>query len=309
MKLPGKKTKASGRRQRVVQDSQPNSPMFVSRTRRTEDSANTGRFEAREKPRLGAAGPIRYWLQRLGLIVLLAAVLASVANIVTLSGTARVEVLNTQGGANFLHDQASYQAAADKLLAASVWNRNKITIDTGTISHDMTRQFPELAAVSVTLPLFAHHAIVYLEPAEPALVLNSGSGSYVLDTTGKALETSVKLDAATQKQLPVVTDQSGLQVAPGQQVISSSDASFIRTVQAQLAAKQIGISGMTLPAAASELDVQLVGQPYFVKFNLQTDDSRHQAGAFLATRAQLQKQGVTPAHYIDVRVPGRAYYQ
>ena len=65
---------------------------------------------------------------------------------------------------------------------------------------------------------------------------------------------------------------------------------------------------MTLPPAASELDVKIAGKPYFVKFNLQADDARRQAGTFLATQAQLQRKGITPAQYIDVRVEGRAYY-
>jgi hypothetical protein len=64
-----------------------------------------------------------------------------------------------------------------------------------------------------------------------------------------------------------------------------------------------------LPPAASELDVQLNGRPYFVKFNLQSNNPRGEAGTFLATIAQLSRQNIVPGHYVDVRVDGRAYYQ
>jgi hypothetical protein len=66
---------------------------------------------------------------------------------------------------------------------------------------------------------------------------------------------------------------------------------------------------MSLPSNANELDIQIAGQPYEVKFNLHSDKAREQAGTYLATIASLQKQGITPSKYIDVRVDGRAYYQ
>jgi hypothetical protein len=71
----------------------------------------------------------------------------------------------------------------------------------------------------------------------------------------------------------------------------------------------MSVGSMILPAGTSELDVHLAGQPYFVKFNLNNNDPRQQAGTFLAAIANLQKNHITPAQYIDVRVDGRAYYQ
>jgi hypothetical protein len=66
---------------------------------------------------------------------------------------------------------------------------------------------------------------------------------------------------------------------------------------------------MTLPPATSELDVRVAGQPYFIKFNLQSGDARQQAGTFLATQSHLQSQNIVPSTYIDVRVDGRSYYK
>ena len=58
---------------------------------------------------------------------------------------------------------------------------------------------------------------------------------------------------------------------------------------AQLAVKGFNVASMTLPAASQPARCGLVGQPYIVKFNLQSDKPRQQAGTFLATIAQLQK--------------------
>jgi hypothetical protein len=106
-----------------------------------------------------------------------------------------------------------------------------------------------------------------------------------------------------------VTDKSGFRVEPEKQALSSADVGFIRTVKAQLAARHVGISSMDLPAGTSELDVHINGDPYFVKFNLESGTARQQSGTFLATRAELKRRHSVPAQYIDVRVDGRAYYK
>jgi len=247
-------------------------------------------------------------VQRFGLIIFCTVLLIALINILSLSTHAEIMPLKSSDKGSFLRDQAVYQAAADKLLAGSLWNRNKITIDTGAFSKQMMKQFPELSSVSVTLPLLAHRPVVYLQPSQPALVLSTDSGSFVVDDRGKALLAAD--GSAAESKLPQVVDQSGLRVQLNHQVLSSQSVTFIQTVVAQLAAKHMTVSSMVLPAGSSELDVHLAGQTYFVKFNLRDDSAaRQQVGTFLATIAQLQKNNTPPAKYIDVRVLGRAYYQ
>jgi hypothetical protein len=234
-----------------------------------------------------------------------------VANILSLSSRADIEPYSTNTSTDLLFDKSAYQAAADRLLADSVWNHNKITLDTGKISRTLLAEFPELANVSVTVPFFQHNPIIYVQPAQPAIIISSAAdGSFVLNENGKALlaNTSNPLIAG-QQPLPVVTDLSGLQLKLGNQVLPASSVSFIQAVVAQLAAKKYTVSSMTLPPAASELDVKLVGKPYYVKFNLEDNDPLQQVGTFLATITELQSQGTAPSQYVDVRVDGRAYYQ
>ncbi|HVV66560.1 MAG TPA: hypothetical protein VHB72_00620 [Candidatus Saccharimonadales bacterium] len=249
----------------------------------------------------------RFWLQRTGLLILLVALVISVCNVLSLSTNAEIKPVTQSGSGSFLRSQATYQSAADKLLAASIWNRNKITIDTAVFNRNMMAQFPELASVSVSLPLLAHRPVVYIQPSKATAVLNAANGSFVIDDNGKALLPSAQLPSAGQ--LPQITDQSGLHVELNHQVLTADDVNFIQTVLAELSAKHIGVSSLVLPASSRELDVYIAGQPYYVKFNLQSGDARQQAGTFLAALSQLQKQHVTPPHYVDVRVDGRAYYQ
>jgi cell division septal protein FtsQ len=276
---------------------------------RSDQELNTGRQLDRSALQAKAGHFRNFWLQRFGLVVLLLAVIASAANVLSLSSDAKIVPLTSSTSQTFLQDQADYQTAANKLFAGSIWNRNKITVDTAHISAQLVKQFPELSSVSITLPLLAHRPLVYIQPVQPALILAATNGSFVLDTEGKALLSVTNSASLASLDLPVVTDQSGIKVSINHQALTSGDVGFIQTIIAELAAKHISVSAMTLPAAASELDAQISGQPYFVKFNLESGDARQQAGTFLATQAHLQSQNITPTKYIDVRVDGRAYYQ
>lgn len=249
------------------------------------------------------------WLQRSGLVIVSLAILASAVNALTLSPDVKIVPLSVAGKDSLLRPAADYQAAADRELSSSVWSRNKVTVNTAGLSSYLLSRFPELSSASVTLPLVAHRPIVYLASAQPVLILVTNDGSFVIDSTGKAVIGAPNPSALNRADLPQLTDQSGLRIQSAHQALPATSVGFIQVVMAQLAAKQFKVSGMTLPPAASELDVHLRGQPYFIKFNLENDQPREQAGAFLATANLLRHQNITPSQYIDVRVPGRAYYK
>jgi hypothetical protein len=249
-----------------------------------------------------------YWLRRFGLFILLCVGVVCLVNVIVLKPTAKIEPIS--GDQPFLlHEQTEYQAAADALLANSIWNRSKLTANTSGLNHELMKQFPELASVHTVLPLLGHRPIVYIEAAQPSMHLKATNGEYVLDNRGKALLRDSDLPASNNLHLPTVEDQSGLHVQLNHQILTPANISFIQTVVAQLSARQVTISSLILPPAASEVDAHLAGQQYYVKFNLQTNNAREQAGTFLATINYLKKQNQTPGEYIDVRVNGRAYYK
>lgn len=309
MSLLRRQASSGRRRLRIDEDLQAKAPKFSYRNRRSEAERDTGRQLQREATQAARLNTSRFWLQRFGLIILLLAVLASAVNLVTLSPMANVQPITVTQPNSLIGSQASYTAAANKLLGSSIWNRTKLTINTSQISQQLLKQFPQLAHASVTISLLSHRPIIHIQSAQPVLILVNGNGSFLLDGAGRVLQMASSTADLHQAVLPVVTDQSGLRPQLNQQALPVTDVDFIQTVVAQLEAKHYNPAGLTLPAAASELDVQLSGQPYLIKFNLQSNTARQQAGTFLATIAQLQQQGITPAHYVDVRVDGRAYYQ
>jgi hypothetical protein len=310
MRLRRAKPAPTGR-QRLRASAEPErlDRQFSYRSRRSDIDLNTGRQLQREGVTPRVRPGLNYWLQRFGLVILLIAILISVFSALTLSTTPKILPLKGDKSGTFLRDLGEYQAAGQKILAGSFWNRNKITVDTNKISQQMVDQFPELASASLTVPLIAHRPIIYVEPATPVLIINGQGGAFVVADSGKALLQAPTPQALNHPELPVANDQSGLKLQLRRQALSTTSVQFIQAVLAQLKAKNIAVASMTLPAASSELDIQPAGQSYIVKFNLQSNKPRQEAGTYLSTLVYLQKQNITPSRYIDVRVDGRAYYQ
>ncbi len=305
-----KKPEKTRQRQRAASDEPKRSSAFSYGSTRQDTEVMAAREEQRVKNQPKVVSPATYWLRRIGLLVLLLALTASITSSLTLSTDAEIVAVDDSNSIAFLSSEATYQQAAQKLLAESFLNQNKITINTDKISKELVKQFPELSNASVTLPLLAHRPVIHIQAAKPAVILHASGGSYVLDANGKALIPSGKLPSSVRDKLPQVNDQSGIEVKLNEQVLTRGNIEFIETVVAQLANKQVKVESFTLPAGTSELDAKIVDKPYYVKFNLQTPpDARQQAGTFLATKAMLERKNTPSSKYIDVRVEGRAYYQ
>lgn len=309
MRIRRNKAKVPVGRQRQPGGDRGRPAAFSYHAARAESPANTGRELGRDgtHPRPGVLESV---LQRIGLIVLGTVIVAVVVSNLALTSVPRV-IAAQSGKQYFLHSMNDYREAIGGILKQSIWNSTKLTISTDSVARQIKRQFPELASVSVTLPLLGHRPVVYISANQPALIMNGASGSFVLDNSGTAVLPTTQLPAERRLALPVVTDQTGLKTAAGRQVLTTDNVVFIREVIAQLKARGITPSALILPPAASELDVTPAGQSYIVKFNMHagSGDARQQAGTFLAVQHKLASEGITPAKYIDVRVDGRAYYQ
>lgn len=306
MRFGRKEKQQTGRRQ-VISGERP--AAFSYHANRTEQEYNLGRQQPREQDTRRRERLVRYWRQRLGMLVAGIALIVCVVSVLHLNSKPKVISLTPSSNNYFLQSTEVYQQAATKLFAGSIFNGNKITVDSVGIKQKLQHQFPELADVSITLPLMGHRPIVYIAPTVPSLVLTTAHGDYILDDNGKALISTAKVADLAKLQLPTVNDQSGLAVNPNDIALPSTSVTFIQTVIGEFKTKGITVSSLTLPAAAYELDVRPTGVGYFVKFNLHESTARQQVGTFLAVQQRLSSQNITPGAYIDVRLDGRAYYK
>ena len=298
-------------RQRVTDQQTPRNTAVFS-----YHAARSASLEGRERTSLAEQEPPRKRIPRFGIQKLKRSHVMSVLAIfilfllsVGLSSTPKIVILGDASNKFALQDAAVYKQAAHQLFGSSMANNNKLTINTEAVASELQKKFPELHAVSISLPFIGRQPTVYIQPATPQVVLATPNGQFILDSNGRALSiASADIEMPSDRPVPIVTDKSGLTFKKGDVALSSQSVAFITEIAGQLDAKQIKTESWTLPSAASELDVKVSGVPYTVKFNLQ-GEAKEQAGTFLAARDNLSSQGIIPASYIDARVTGRAYYK
>lgn len=302
-------------RKRQTPVNRGNSAVFsyhASRSARSNNVAtrSTKSFWSPPEKSVRPRGSSTSWLKRAPAIALAIIAVALVVNGLLVSSNPEIITLaDKQQQKVFLRSTETYQQAARQILSDSIFNTNKLTIDTTGIAEALSKRFPELAHVSVTLPVAGHQPAIYIQPALPALLVKTADNSvFILDTSGRALINAAQTSKVERLGLPVVEDQTGLPVALGKVALPSDEVAFIREVVGQLEAKGISITGVILPKGSSEVNLRIEGVPYIVKFNLH-GDARAEAGAYLAVKKHLERENKTPSSYIDVRVDNRAYYR
>lgn len=250
----------------------------------------------------------RHWVRNFPSLVALAAVTLSVLYCLSLSTNPRVVVAGNSVNSIILRDKEAYQRGAQDILNQSFLSYSKFTVDVSGFEKAFKEAFPEVDDVSLALPLVSRRPVVTISTAQPELIMTAGGQAYVLDKRGSVIMLAKDLSSSVRDSLVIVTDQSGLEVTLGKTVLPAEQVSYIASVIEQLKAKNVAIESVTLPASANQLDIKPQGVPYFVKFNM-TTDAREGAGSYLAVKQKLEQAKIMPAQYVDVRVPGRAYYQ
>lgn len=276
----------------------PRERVAPQRAQPVEPQEQQSRGRGDKAPR-SVASALPFWL-------LAWLVAACVVKVLWLSTDPRVIIVgNTTISSAYMHSADTYESAARTFLAGSIANHSKITADLDGTARALEHAFPELAQVTVSIPLVSNRPVVYAEIAQPSLILQMPQGNYVVNKAGVALARTSKIPA----QVPIVVDQSSVAPKLGAQYLPSSTVAFIQMVDYQLRSAHMSSSTFVLPPDSPyELDVRLEGQAYLVRFNLE-EDALVQSGATIATLQRLRAGGNLPQTYLDVRVPGRVYYK
>ncbi len=257
------------------------------------------------KPKPAApAEPIQKKLYRavnylIGLIIL-----GGVIYMCMLNPSAQIKI---SGQESYPRNKKSYEEGVNTQLKSSIFYRNKLTFDSSVVAEKIRAEFPEVTKVDISISPFRHRPVIKLTLAKPTERLISGEHSYILDEDGTALfdqnDASPSLDV---NSLLTITDDSGQAVQLGKPALSELQISFIREVIGQTRAKGLSPQSFTLSRGGTELDVRFKNMGYFVKFSF-ISDARQSSGAFIALKKQLDRDGVTPKEYIDLRIPDKAF--
>lgn len=307
----GKKKRTDQYRQSRVPQSLERDRTYLyhsSRSLRPDDETGLGRNLRPEAILDERARALSDRPRRLVTALLTLLMIACIAGSLYLGGSVTVVTVGEEAASKtFLRDRKVYEDAANAAFG-SLLNRNKITVNTNRISGDLERRFPELQAVTISLPVIGSKPVVYVHPSPPKLIFVAGGGTYLLDGKGRALITGNQVPSLESLHVPVVNDQTGLPVELGSVVLPEATVSFIGEVVGQLNAKGITTTSLILPPGSTELYVKMDGADYYVKYDLH-GNAREEVGAYLAVRRYLEASGKVPNEYIDVRVVNKVYYR
>jgi hypothetical protein len=295
--------------ERNISGSRPSSNIFSYHSSRSVKESTSGRSPSRLpnqetlKPKEVSSTP---WWYKLPSYIVIIVFIFCFYYVFTLTGKSKIEVLH---GSNteFLQPLNVYSSYANQLINSSWSNKFKLTINTDALADKIKEKFPELSGVSIVVPVMDHDPIVEIQPANPVAIASNKQGEFVINQAGTAI-LSISPVQASNSKLPLIYDQSGISYKVGESALSTSTISFITTVVYQLNAEKIPIQTITLVNVPYELNVQIAGKPYYVKFNI-LGNPRLEVGTFIATINQLNAMKTAPSQYVDVRISGRSYYQ
>ncbi len=202
-----------------------------------------------------------------------------------------------------------YQESIKAIWQKSLLNRTKLTVSTDGMEREIKNQFAELSNVQIELPLLGRRPSVILTPQKPTLQMVSANGSFYVDSGGKVMARIPDLVQNDLKNLPLIRDETSNSAEVGKVVLPATEAQFLNKLYYQLRAENIDVQSITLPPkAANEADVRVAGLPYYIKFSIESDP-RQAVGTYLAAKTKLDKEGTTPAEYIDVRVEEKVFFR
>jgi hypothetical protein len=273
--------------------------VFSYRSARSESVAKSqGRHEV-GKPSL---------LRRLPRYILLIVALVVIGFTSTLTPNPVITSFSSESDAALLRSPDVYQDAAARILSNSLLDHSKITIDSSGFESQMKAEFPELSEAALTLPFLSRRPLVTLVAVKPVLSLTSQQGIYLLDQTGTAIIKATDVASLSHYKLQVLTDETNLPVGLGKGVLTSQEVVFIQVLTAQLQAGGLNIQTISLPSTINELHIRVIGQPYYIKFDM-GNDPRTSAGAYMALKQYLDTNHIVPSQYADLRLDERAVYK
>lgn len=197
-----------------------------------------------------------------------------------------------------------YEQSVKTIIKSSLLNRSKITFDYLGFELKVKEKYTEVSSVETSFALIGNRPVVRLKFYDPVILVESLGKKWLVDNRGVVLSESTD----DNSKLPRLTDEIGLATEVGGYILSSKDVEFILFVHKTAKEKGIGIEKYTTPLISKQLNVKVVGEGHYTKFNL-SEDVKEQVGTWLASRDQLKNLGQTPTEYVDIRASEKVFWK
>jgi len=190
-----------------------------------------------------------------------------------------------------------------KYLKSSLAGKNWLFLDTNSLKGRLQKTFTGQEAIMVEKQ-FPNKLIVKTDEQKSAIVWKTGSKKYIVSINGRVMS---ELQGDNNTGLAVLTDGSSLPVDVGNKILSRDFVNFAIKVGDYVKAKSLGPEQIYITETTKELLVKTTAG-YEIKFNTEeTPDA--QLRSLQATLDLLVSQNKQATQYIDLRVPGRAFYK
>ncbi len=213
--------------------------------------------------------------------------------------------LNARGIAvkgNSTISQEAITQAADEYLRANPVQRNVLFLNAQDMAQAVKTQEPTLANVKVSRTLLLGLNVQVVE-SQPSLVWQTGEQSWLIAEDGRVLRQA----KAGEGTFGRIIDTAQLTVKVGDKVADKQFVVFAREFISLAGKKGVDIESSAIGATTRELNIRLKNG-----IVIRTDTARgasEQVEAYIATIETAQQQNKKPTEYVDVRIPGKAFYK
>lgn len=184
-------------------------------------------------------------------------------------------------------------------------------LDKDGLSNDILETHPEVSGLELSpRQPFTTKVSAKLTFRKPIFVWKGVGENYFIDKEGVLFKKNM-FTKTQQDSLPVIEDQGGVAPDPGQTVLTEtvvSDVADLYLLLPTLYPQKNKVNQIILPPAAREIRAKLDGISYYVKFSTERSIGE-QVGELAQLVNYLKSKDVTPAEYIDMRVPDKSFYK
>ncbi|MCC7543291.1 FtsQ-type POTRA domain-containing protein [bacterium] len=276
------------RRVRRQRGTAPALPSEVGRARRPIFQAHG---EAPKRPKLW-----RKWFVRAGSI----AAILSLVWMLFLSSWFDVRGFEVKGSTSISAEDV--QKTFDQYVRQHPTERNIFFFNSQRFKEALQKSYPTITQLNINRTLFLK-VTVSLRESNAALIWQVGNTNWILGDDGRILERA----SGAEQQLGVVQDTAQLPVKTGDKVVDRNFVSFVRQLNALAPQNNIFISSVVVRNTTIEIDLRIQNN-ILVKCD-STRGVREQLDAIRKTLDTADRTRTPITQYIDVRIPGRAFYK
>jgi cell division septal protein FtsQ len=193
----------------------------------------------------------------------------------------------------------------------SIGQRFAFSLNAPLLEASLEAQHHEIAAVTIHNSWFDHSPQLTITLRKPVLLWKTklNPQTFYVDANGITFTVNAY---GSDSQLVQVNDDSNVPTTAGSAVANSEQISFLGQLVGSIQTLSKGslvLSKIVFPPASiEEIDVYFSGKPYYAKVDMDRSPV-DQASEIVQALAVLQQKNQLPSQYLDVRIPGRVFFQ